>query len=316
MACQTGTTPDMPEEASPVRKPLNPTTKKSVKRATALSTLAVLALAGCQAQASTTSGSESGSESPVLDQSVLHEVDVSVDEDELTSHDWVEADVTIDGEEYADAGVRLAGGLGARDREHDREHDGEHDREHDSGRGPGDPAEAPWLISLDQFVDDQSLDGITDLVVLGGDDTGEMLGEAVRLDLRAQHGPGDEVPVASSFSVNDSESRLRLLVPRPDGERPDSADAEEVLDKWVALLGDEAGDLIEPETLEDDAEELRERLADGDLGASGDGPHEGPGAPPRRRHRRGLRPRLPQGLRRGLRRGAPGWGPPAARQAR
>ncbi|WP_181310058.1 CotH family protein [Nocardioides campestrisoli] len=282
-----------------MRKPLNPTVKKSVRRATALSTLAVLALAGCSAQAST--GAEAGSDeaTPVLDQSVLHEVDVTVEEETLSSDDWTRADVTIDGEEYADAGVRLAGGPGdgrpgdhgrADDRGGPEDHDG--DRDSDTDR---DSTEAPWLISLDEFVDDQSLDGITELAVVG-DDTGDVLGQAVRLDLMAQRGAGDEVPVASSFSVNDSEEELRLLVPLPGEERPDGEDAEELLDKWVDLLGNQAGDLVDPDTLQDDADSLREHLSDGDFGdglggpgsetgrgpgGSGDmpsGPH-GPGGP-------------------------------------
>jgi spore coat protein CotH len=140
----------------------------------------------------------------VWDASQVHEVSVEVDDDALAAmidtyqqtdeKEWIEATVTIDGETFERAGLRLKGNSSLR------------------GVDDGaDPTDLPWLIRLDELVDGQELDGWTSFIVRShGSETA--LNEAVALDLLAEAGLASEHAVATSFSVNGAAARLRLVV--------------------------------------------------------------------------------------------------------
>ena len=179
----------------------------------ATATAATVALGGCAAVSDRPDTSTSGAapatrEVPdgtgVWDADVVHEIAVEVDEDavaamvdtyqETGEKDWIEATVTIDGETYDRVGLRLKGNSSLRGVTDDV-----------------DPTELPWLLRLDEFVEDQSVDGSRELVVRSNS-SATALNEAVALDLLAEAGLASEHAVASSFSVNGADARLRLVV--------------------------------------------------------------------------------------------------------
>ena len=184
------------------------------QRLAVLATLASLTLTGCAATSgSPTSVSTTGVTSAaeevaagtgVWDASAVHDFAVEVDESALTAmidtyqetgeKEWIEATVTIDGEVFERAGLRLKG--------------------NSSLRGVSDDADAgdlPWLVRLDKFVDGQSVDGSSEFIVRSTSSE-TALNEAVALDLLAEAGLASEHAVASSFSVNGGDARLRLVV--------------------------------------------------------------------------------------------------------
>jgi spore coat protein CotH len=184
-----------------------------------------------------TSSSEAGS--GLFDSSIVHEIKVSFAQEDYDAmietykiseeKDWIEATVTIDGETYANAGIRLKGNssiMGLRG----------------DGRpgGPGanvtadEPEGLPWLIRLDKNVAGQNHEGIVDLVVRSNN-TKTSLNEAVSLDLLRMAGLASQDAVAASFSVNDSAAVLRLVT-----ELPDDLWMEETLDSGGALYKAEA----------------------------------------------------------------------------
>lgn len=176
-------------------------------------TLGALALSGCAATSDGTGTGTSGVSSAaqevadgtgVWDASAVHEFSIDVDEDALAGmidtyqqtqeKEWIEATVTIDGTTYRGAGLRLKG--------------------NSSLRGVSDdaaPGDLPWLIRLDKFVDGQSVDGSSGFIVRSNSSE-TALNEAVALDLLAEAGLASEHAVASSFSVNGGDARLRLVV--------------------------------------------------------------------------------------------------------
>ncbi len=140
----------------------------------------------------------------VWDASTVHEISIEVDESavaemidtyqETDEKEWLEATVTIDGTTFERAGIRLKGNSSLRGVSDDAE-----------------PTDLPWLVRLDEYVDGQALDGWTELVVRSnGSETA--LNEAVALDLLARAGLASEHAIASSFSVNGADARLRLVV--------------------------------------------------------------------------------------------------------
>jgi spore coat protein CotH len=190
------------------------------QRLAVLAVLASLTLGGCAVGASdpdaaSTSGVAAAARdvadgAGVWDASEVHEISIEVDEAAVAAmidtyqdsgeKEWLEATVTIDGETFQRAGIRLKGNSSLRGV--------------DDGADGGD---LPWLIRLDKFVDDQSLDGWTELVVRSNS-TETALNEALALDLLAEAGLASEHAVASSFSVNGADARLRLVVQHLDEE--------------------------------------------------------------------------------------------------
>ncbi|WP_374456976.1 CotH kinase family protein [Nocardioides sp.] len=180
-------------------------------RLVALATAATLALGGCAAVSDTsdTSGVAPATRQVadgegVWDADTVHDIAVEVDEDavaamvdtyqETGEKQWIEATVTIDGETFERAGLRLKGNSSLRGVSDDAE-----------------PTDLPWLVRLDEYVDGQSLDGSSELIVRSNSSE-TALNEAVALDLLAEAGLASEHAVASSFSVNGADPRLRLVV--------------------------------------------------------------------------------------------------------
>jgi len=140
----------------------------------------------------------------VFDSSVLHDVDLTIDEADLVElletyqstgdKDWASATITIDGQTFSDVGVRLKGNSSLR-----------------AADTSSDPAELPWLIRLDKYIDGQSLDGYTEFVVRSNASE-TSLNEAVALDLLALAGLASEHAIATAFSVNGEQAQLRLVV--------------------------------------------------------------------------------------------------------
>jgi spore coat protein CotH len=160
----------------------------------------------------------STTEGGVLTSSVVH--DIAVTFDEVAYHamietysatgdkEWIEATVTIDGVTLERVGIRLKGNSSLRG----------------LGTEPGipgatvsadDPADLPWLIRFDKYVDGQNYDGLYDLVVRSNN-TETSLNEAVALDLLELAGLASQDAIAVSFSVNGSEPALRLVIEHPD----------------------------------------------------------------------------------------------------
>lgn len=185
------------------------------RRRVVLAALASLALGGCATStpdapgAAATAGVTSAAEevaagTGIWDASTLHDVSVEVDEEayaamiatyeETDEKEWIEATVTIDGEVVERAGLRLKGNSSLRSVSADAE-----------------PTDLPWLIRLDKFVDGNSIDGWTELVVRSNASE-TALNEALALDLLAEAGLASEHAVATSFSVNGADARLRLVV--------------------------------------------------------------------------------------------------------
>ncbi|WP_224275928.1 CotH kinase family protein [Nocardioides lacusdianchii] len=184
------------------------------RRPVVLAALASLALGGCatstpDAPGTATTGVTSAAEevaagTGIWDATTVHDISVEVDEEayaamiatyeETDEKEWIEATVTIDGEVVERAGLRLKGNSSLRSVSADAE-----------------PTDLPWLIRLDKFIDGNSIDGWTELVVRSNASK-TALNEALALDLLAEAGLASEHAVATSFSVNGADARLRLVV--------------------------------------------------------------------------------------------------------
>lgn len=173
---------------------------------------ATIASAGdSSATIETTSADAAGrsTSSTLFDSSVVHDVVVTFDDGDYAEmlatfastgdKEWIEATITIDGATYEQAGIRLKGnsslfGLSADTAE--------------------DPSSLPWLIQLDEFVDGQHHDGVTDLVIRSNS-TETAINEAVALELLEAAGLATQQAIAVSFTVNET-TELRLAIEHPD----------------------------------------------------------------------------------------------------
>ena len=182
-----------------------------------------LALAGC---ASTTSEVSRTAPSSLWDSDAVHDISVEIadaDYDALiaayvadASKIWVTATVTIDGATLENVGVKLKGNstlFGT--------------------NAESDPSDLPWLIRLDKYVDGQSYDGETELIVRANNSE-TSLNEAVSLELLDLAGLATEEAVASRFSVNGTDTELVLVMQSLD-------------DDWVQAEFDDDGPLYKAE---------------------------------------------------------------------
>ncbi|QYJ03348.1 CotH kinase family protein [Nocardioides panacisoli] len=205
-----------------------PSPSRRVRRWVASLTVAALALAGptgCASVESALTGASTSTTS-VWDASSVHEVALTVDEDEFAAmvatyadsgeKEWVSADVTIDGQTFSNVGIRLKGNSSLRGVDAD-----------------ADPADLPWLIDLDKYVDGQSLDGWERFVVRSNNSE-TALNEAVALDLLEEAGLTTQESVATSFTVNGSDARLRLVM-------------QDLDDRWTEATFDGEGTLYKSE---------------------------------------------------------------------
>jgi spore coat protein CotH len=195
--------------------------KHALRRRLAVATVAAsLTLGGCASDDTeerapattgvTTAARDVADGTGVWDATEVHAIEVEVEEDavaamldtyrETGEKEWLEATVTIDGEVFERAGIRLKGNSSLRSVSED-----------------ADPTDLPWLVRRDELVDDASVDGWSELVVRSNS-SATALNEAVALDLLAEAGLASEHAVASSFSVNGADARLRLVVQGLDEE--------------------------------------------------------------------------------------------------
>ena len=180
------------------------------RRTAVLLGLATLAVGGCAATSTrdaapvTTAVRDVADGTGLWDASTLHDIALEVDDasvaamidtyQESGEKEWIEATATIDGTTYERVGLRLKGNSSLRGVSDD-----------------ADPGDLPWLLRLDEYVDGQSADGWTDLVVRSNS-SATALNEAVALDLLAEAGLASEHAIATSFRVNGGDARLRLVV--------------------------------------------------------------------------------------------------------
>lgn len=184
------------------------------------SVLVLLLVSACGSSSPTPAGSDALSSPRLFDSSVVHDISISFDgaayEAMIAAYtssrakEWIEATVTVDGATYEGAGLRLKGnsslmGLAG-------------------GRGmPGgganvsseNPQSLPWLVDLDQFVDGQQHQGITEFVVRSNSST-TALNEAVALELLERAGLASQDAIATRFRVNGGDEVLRLVIENPD----------------------------------------------------------------------------------------------------
>lgn len=203
-------------------------TRGHPRRLTTLTLSAALLLSGCattgttgQDASSVTSASSLAASTALFTATQVHTIEVEVDEEALTQmiqtyldtgeKEWVSGTVTIDGQTVEDVGIKLKGNSSLR------------------GISTDTPAQdLPLRIRLDKFVDDQDLEGYSDLTVRSNATTTAM-NEAVSLDLLSAAGLASTEAIATRFSVNGSEEELRLTVQNLD-------------DAWVADAFPEAGE--------------------------------------------------------------------------
>jgi spore coat protein CotH len=133
-------------------------------------------LSGCTAASATDEDAATGT--GLFDSSEVHSIAVEYDQDdydamidtylETGEKDWITATVTIDGTTIEDVGLKLKGNSTLRGLTAATTEDGDDDGdESDGDASADDPAGLPWRIRLDKYVDGQSYEGQTDLVVRG-----------------------------------------------------------------------------------------------------------------------------------------------------
>lgn len=185
----------------------------------ALVSAGAVVLAGCVAPATderegeTDAARLSTSTAGFWDSSTVHSISVDVDDDALAElletyestgdKEWIEVTVTIDGEVYEGAGLKLKGNSSLK-----------------SVTSDDDPSGIPWIIRLDKFVDGQNHEGITEFVVRGNSSE-TSLNEAVALDLLDLAGLASEQAAATRFTIAGS-TALRLVVENPGDSWNDS----------------------------------------------------------------------------------------------
>ncbi|PFG20980.1 CotH kinase family protein [Serinibacter salmoneus] len=193
--------------------------KKRASLTTISATAAAIALvlAGCSTAAtgsttasgttSVTSVSLAADDGSFFDSSTVHSIEILVDEAEVEAmiqtyldtgeKEWLEADVVIDGVTYESVGIKLKGNSSLQ------------------GVTLDTPiTDLPWRIRTDKYVDDQSIEGVTDIVVRSNN-TESSLNEAVALEMLSYAGLATEESSATRFSINGSEEDLRLTVAVP-----------------------------------------------------------------------------------------------------
>ena len=180
-----------------------------MRRLIALPIAAVLALAGC---ATTTIPAEVETVAPTAlwDSTAVHTIDLEFDEtdyatliaDYLNNYEktWMSATVTIDGTVIENVGLKLKGNSTLKGVSAD-----------------SDAASLPWILRFDKYVDGQSYEGESELIVRGNVSSSS-LNEAVALELLGLAGLATEEAVSSRLSANGGASELRLIIQSPTDE--------------------------------------------------------------------------------------------------
>jgi spore coat protein CotH len=222
-------------------------------RRSVVAVLSALALLG----AACSSGGGSGTSTPaaaavtagaenvaLYDNSVVHDIAVTFDEgaydtmvDTYASSqdkEWIEATITVDGITLERVGMRLKGNSSLRSLA--RAGGG-------AGGGPAGgqtmpngvtrdkPESLPWLVRFDKYVDGQTYQGLSE-VVIRGNNTATSLNEAVALELIGLSGAATQKAFSTRFSVNGGTEVLRLAIESPNDDWEESTfDGEGILYK-------------------------------------------------------------------------------------
>ncbi len=148
----------------------------------------------------------------LFDSSAVHTIDVEFDQADYDAmiatftatgdKEWISATVTIDGVIHTEVGLRLKGnsslfGL--------------------TSETSGNPEELPWLIRINKFVDGADHQGYEDIVIRSNS-TDTAMNEAVAQQLLSIAGLASQSPISTAFTVNGSDTELRLAVENPDEE--------------------------------------------------------------------------------------------------
>jgi spore coat protein CotH len=195
---------------------------------------------GAPAAAAVTAGAENVA---LYDNSVVHDIAVTFDEgaydtmvDTYASSqdkEWIEATITVDGITLERVGMRLKGNSSLRSLA----------RAGGAGGGPAGgqtmqngvtrdkPESLPWLVRFDKYVDGQTYQGLSE-VVIRGNNTATSLNEAVALELIGLSGAATQKAFPTRFSVNGGTEVLRLAIESPNDDWEESTfDGEGILYK-------------------------------------------------------------------------------------
>jgi spore coat protein CotH len=227
-------------------------------RAKVAGLLAVVTLAAASCSSGDDDAEAVETDIALFDSLQVHQIEVTFDQDDFDAmvdtyadngdKEWIEATVTIDGETYEQAGMRLKGnsslmglgggfggggfpGRGPAAENADETADGDtttteaaDEAETTTTEAADEPAEEerdpetlPWLIRLDEFVEGQDHQGYEDIVVRSNS-SATSLNEAVALDLLTAAGLASEKAVSTSFRVNGGDPVLRLAIEHPDDD--------------------------------------------------------------------------------------------------
>ena len=178
-------------------------------------------------------GRTAGADNVALyDNSVVHDIAVTFDQAAydtmvdayVSSQDkvWIEATVSIDGVTLEKVGMRLKGNSSLRGLA----------RAGGGGAGPGggampngvtrtEPQSLPWLIRFDKYVDGQTYQGRTE-VVIRGNNTETSLNEAVALEVIGLSGAATQKAFSTRFGVNGGSQVLRLAIESPNDDWEES----------------------------------------------------------------------------------------------
>ena len=153
----------------------------------------------------------------LYDDTVVHDIAVTFDQaayDEMIKaygssqeKEWIEASVTIDGVSVEKVGMRLKGNSSLRGVA--------------TGTGAANPQTLPWLVRFDKYVDGQTYQGRTE-VVIRGNNTETSLNEAVALELIGLSGAATQKAFSTRFTVNGGARVLRLAVESPNHDWEES----------------------------------------------------------------------------------------------
>ncbi|HWV24297.1 MAG TPA: CotH kinase family protein [Thermomicrobiales bacterium] len=159
-----------------------------------------------------------------LTEDSVHTVDVTFDQDDYDDmiqtykndgdKAWIKATVTIDGDAYEEAGMRLKGNSSLMGLQGGNGMGGGM-RGMSGGASVDTPNLLPWLIRLDKYDKEQSHEGMTRLVIRSNSSE-TSLNEAVALDLLDAAGLASQRAAYTRFTVNGSDAALRLGVELPD----------------------------------------------------------------------------------------------------
>lgn len=197
---------------------------------TAESVATTEATAGTTAMSSITSADADLGAVGTLSSTEVHDIAVEFDQAEFEAmvetytstgdKEWIAATVTIDGTTFENVGLRLKGNSSLR-----------------GVTTEDDPATIPWLVKLDEFVEDQNHEGLEEFVVRSSSSE-SALNEAVALELLDLAGLASQDAIAVRFSVNGGDAELRLVIDSPDGEWM----AEEFADTGALYKAESTGD--------------------------------------------------------------------------